>query len=307
MKIICRLCILLVVWSILEYYRSLGLFVMEYSAFCLKFLTQNNDFGCGFCVFGFFLRVFGLFGLFLMFGLGLKLLNLSFWLPKGLNSMQNLCHFRAKTLDLGYGFSSKRCRFEAGDQNLVSCNTNGSNNVEEYHQNDEDEESDEDQCCCNEDEEFNVNALRKLVKIERSRAKKARKELEKERAAAASAAGEAMAVILRLQREKSCVEMEANQYRRMVEHKREYDDELIQHLRWIVMKHESERSVMEDELRLCKEILKLFTKGNDEILLDQFCEEVSLRSSNVEDNHDYQIDEFETVVTSPVDVDDCNN
>ncbi|PON71800.1 hypothetical protein PanWU01x14_069870 [Parasponia andersonii] len=72
------------------------------------------------------------------------------------------------------------------------------------------------------------------------------------------------------------------------------------------MKHESERSVMEDELTLCKEILKLFTKGNDEILMDQFCEEISLRSSNIEDNHDYQIDEFEMVVISPLDVDDCN-
>ncbi|XP_010112252.2 protein FLOURY 1-like [Morus notabilis] len=116
---------------------------------------------------------------------------------------------------------------------------------------------------CNEDEEFNVMALRKMVKIERGRARKVRKELEKERLAAASAAEEAMAMILRLQSERSSVEMEANQYRRMAEQKQVYNEGIIQSLQWIVAKHEEERSGLEDQLRLCRRKLKIFMKESE--------------------------------------------
>lgn len=258
---------------------------MKYSVSCFKFLTQNNDFGYGFLVFGLFSQVFGLFGLFFMLGLGLKLLKLSYWLPKGPNLIQILCHYREKTINSGDGFFSKRCRFQGRD-------------VEEYDKDeyedenaDENEDEDEDQYCCNEDEEFDVMTLRKLLK-------KARAELKKERMAAATAAEEAMAVILRLQREKSCVEMEANQYRRMVEHKLEYDNEMIQSLEWIVMKHESEKSLLDDELRLCKERLELFTEGNDEMLIDKLCEEVGMSSSTIEGNDHNSVDDFRSVVSS---------
>ncbi|KAK7840687.1 protein floury 1-like [Quercus suber] len=118
--------------------------------------------------------------------------------------------------------------------------------------------------CHGEDEEFDVMALRKLVKIERQRANGSYAELEKERMAAASAAEEAMAMILRLQREKSSIEIQANQYRRLAEQKQQYDQEVIQSLRWIVMKHKSNRSLLEDQLRFCRQKLKLCNmKGNE--------------------------------------------
>ncbi|KAF7143648.1 hypothetical protein RHSIM_Rhsim05G0100200 [Rhododendron simsii] len=95
----------------------------------------------------------------------------------------------------------------------------------------------------NGDEEVDAKALRELVNIERQRADALYVELEKERNAAATASEEAMAMILRLQNEKSLIEMEAKQYRRLAEEKQIHDQEVIQSLRWIVMKHESERGL----------------------------------------------------------------
>ncbi|KAF4381080.1 hypothetical protein F8388_012002 [Cannabis sativa] len=174
----------------------------------------------------------------------------------------------------------KRCRFKGRDENItVSCLCNDTrdnlNNKAEYE--DKDVKEREVNSCCELSEEFRVISLRKLVKIERKRAKKARNELDKERMAAASAAMEAMAVILRLQREKNTIEMEANQFRLMVEYKLEYDDQMIKYLQRIVTKHDSEKSLLEDELRLCKEKLELLTKdysdeegaaGGDETEID---------------------------------------
>ncbi|KAI3774621.1 hypothetical protein L1987_49180 [Smallanthus sonchifolius] len=122
---------------------------------------------------------------------------------------------------------------------------------------------------CDEDEVFDVMSLRKLVKMERQRAADAYAELEKERMAATSAAEEAMAMILRLQNEKSVVEMEAQQHRRLSHEKQVHDQEVIQLLRWIVMKHESERSLLEDRLRLCKQRLMLYMNDDGD---DDGCE-----------------------------------
>ncbi|KAJ1422949.1 GTD-binding domain [Sesbania bispinosa] len=63
-----------------------------------------------------------------------------------------------------------------------------------------------------EDEMFDVMSLRKLVKIERQRFHAPCAEIKKERVAASTAAKEAMAMILRLQSEKSSVEIRANQF-----------------------------------------------------------------------------------------------
>lgn len=259
MHIFGRFCFLIVFCSVLELYKRilknfLGLSGnMENDAFnFLKFIPQRNDFGFGFLVFGFCSQVFGiLFGLFLVFGLGLKFLQVS----------RFFCHFKGKkTSDLGNGVSIKYSLVEVCDQKIASCKCNPKeNNVEEY-EDDGEEDGGED---CNEDEEFNVMALRKMVKIERGRARKVRKELEKERLAAASAAEEAMAMILRLQSERSCVEMEANQYRRMAEQKQVYNEGIIQSLQWIVAKHEEEMSGLEDQLRLCRRKLKIFMKESE--------------------------------------------
>ncbi|KAM2988691.1 hypothetical protein FF2_002755 [Malus domestica] len=47
-------------------------------ASCIKFLNQGSDFGCGFFMFGRFLPVFNLLGLFSVFILGLKVLQVGF-------------------------------------------------------------------------------------------------------------------------------------------------------------------------------------------------------------------------------------
>ncbi|KAL3724003.1 hypothetical protein ACJRO7_036081 [Eucalyptus globulus] len=129
--------------------------------------------------------------------------------------------------------------------------------VEEEDEEEEEEEEEEDrECSCLEDEVFDVLALRKMVKIERRRAIAATKELEKERIAAASAADEAMSLILRLQSEKSAIEMTANQDRRLAEQKQQYDWEVIESLRRMVASQESRRRALEERLRSCRRRLR---------------------------------------------------
>ncbi|KAJ0744008.1 putative GTD-binding domain, protein FLOURY 1 [Helianthus annuus] len=120
-----------------------------------------------------------------------------------------------------------------------------------------DDQDDGNQECYDEDEVFDVMSLRKLVKMERQRANDTYLELEKERMAATTAAEAAMEMILRLQNEKSAVELEAQRHQRLSHEKQLHDQEVIQSLRWIVMKHESERSLLEDRLRVCKQRLML--------------------------------------------------
>ncbi|KAA8536371.1 hypothetical protein F0562_028849 [Nyssa sinensis] len=134
------------------------------------------------------------------------------------------------------------------------------------------------------EDEFDVIVLRKLIKTERQRANAACLELEKERTAAATAVEEAMAMILRLQNEKSLIEMEANQFRRLAEGKQLHDQEVIQSLRWILMKHESERSLLEDQLRLCRRKLKLHMKGDEGGQSEETGEFFSFLGTNIEND-----------------------
>lgn len=259
-------CLLVVICAVLELYKRffnsfLGFLAMV-CALCLKFLNQISGFGCGFLVFGCSSQVFSFLELFLMFSLGIKVLQLG-WHGKGL--MQFLCDFRGKSSSLRNRVCLKNG--ECGSLSfLVSsnsstkeiANSNGDVKAKEVLEEDNEEEE-----CYDEDEEFDVMTLRKLVKIERQRANAANAELEKERMAAASAAEETMAMILRLQSEKSSIEMQANQYRRLAEQKQQYDQHVIRSLQWIVMKHESNRSLLEDQLRLCGQKLKPYMKGDE--------------------------------------------
>ncbi|XWS54599.1 hypothetical protein CRYUN_Cryun10bG0102500 [Craigia yunnanensis] len=281
MQILGQFILLVIVCSVLELHKRvlqvfLGAFVMD-CASCLKFFTPGNEFfGCGFLVFGRFSHVFNVLGLFLMFGLGLKFLQLGLT-NKGV--LQFLCDVRGKTNDLRGGICSKHDLREAYDPKIRYCRFGSLKLLDDCQkllEGDidgkakyvvEEDSDDKETECCPEDEEFDVMALRKLVKIERIRTKAACQELEKERIAAASAADEAMAMILRLQSEKSSTEIDANQYKRMAEQKQEYDQQVIESLQWIVMKHESERSLLENQLQLCKQKLKLYMKDDE---LDQF-------------------------------------
>lgn len=134
--------------------------------------------------------------------------------------------------------------------------------------------------CCDADQVFDVMLLRKMVKAERQRANSSHSELEKERMAAASAADEAMSMILRLQNEKSSLQMQVNQLQRLSEEKQLYDQDLIHSLQWIILKHESERSLLEDQLRMCREKLRMYVKGEEWDQFDSVCPTPSVTYSS---------------------------
>ncbi|KAH1030934.1 hypothetical protein J1N35_043108 [Gossypium stocksii] len=271
MQILGRFILLLITCSVLELHkRGLQVFVvfMMDCASCLKFLLPGNEFfGFGFLVFGRFSHVFNVLGLVFVFGMGLKFLQFGL---SNMGIMQFLCDARGKSNDLRGRICSKHDLNEVYDPNI----TKSIDNCKEILKKDTDFDAiyegidEKEKECCPEDEEFDVMALRKLVKIERRRTKAAYRELEKERAAASSAADEAMAMILRLQNEKSSVEIDANQFKRMAEQKQEYDQQVIESLQWIVMKHESEWSSLENQLQLCKQKLHMEDDELDQFELD---------------------------------------
>lgn len=80
-------------------------------------------------------------------------------------------------------------------------------------------------------------------------------ELEKERCAASTAADEAMAMILRLQEEKASIEMESNQYQRMIEEKFAYDTEEMNILKEILLRREREKHFLEKEVEAYREMV----------------------------------------------------
>ncbi|KAG9130591.1 hypothetical protein Leryth_011849 [Lithospermum erythrorhizon] len=116
---------------------------------------------------------------------------------------------------------------------------------------------------CDEDKEFDVLKLRKMVKIERGRANKACLDLEKERLAAATASEEAMSMILRLQTEKSLIELEAKQYRRLAEEKQLHDQEVINSLQWLLSKNETERGLLGNQSSSCRQTLRVPMQSYD--------------------------------------------
>ncbi|CAI0473571.1 unnamed protein product [Linum tenue] len=252
-QIVSRFCLLLVICSVVEFHERilrlfLGVFLMECAA-CLKFLTLISDFRDGFIVFGCFSPSFNFLWLFLLFAFGLKLLRVTFF---GIGLLQLfLSDVRVKSIDPRNGFSYRKGFDLAFHSKVASFRTGPANWKIDYVEEDERTE-----CFAEEDDEFDVLALRRLVRNERRRAVGAQLELEKERMAAASAADEAMSMILRLQNEKSSSEMDAKQYRRVAEQKQEYDREVIQSLQWIIMKHEYERSLLEEKLELCRQQLQ---------------------------------------------------
>lgn len=235
----------------------------------LKFLNRYSDLGCGFYVFGCcFRHFFNVLGLILLFGLGLRVLQVSCNF-KGL--LRFLREIRGKTSELRHGFSSETDFGESFNSKAFASNCDSSRFLENLNEStgkisgqgrafseDDDNES------YDEDEELDVKKLRKMIKMERRRAIAASLELEKERMAASSAAEEAMSMILRLQNEKSSIEIQANQFRRLAKEKQLYDQEVIQSLQWIIKKHESERILLEEQLKLCRKQLRLCMKGHEE-------------------------------------------
>ncbi|KAK9666619.1 hypothetical protein RND81_14G198500 [Saponaria officinalis] len=249
-KLMGRLCFLLAIFSVIEFYKRvllsiLGFFVMD-CASSLKILMNNcNDFGCGFLISGCFSRVFNVLVLLVLFFiLGFKFL-----------------HFRVKSSEFRTSKMVKNSSFECGSTKMkrVLCKNCGDQKFEENNEVVEEFGS--------EDEVFDVMSLRKMVKTERRKASALQIELEKERMAASSSVDEAMAMILRLQNEKSVLQIRANQLERVAQEKQSHDQDVIQSLQWIIMKHESERSLLEEQLNICRDKLRVYMKGDE---WDQF-------------------------------------
>ncbi|XP_030539233.1 uncharacterized protein LOC115747281 [Rhodamnia argentea] len=237
----------------------IGLSVSQ-CASLLKLLSSGSDGEDGISAIQCSRRVFTAVALVLIARLGLKAL------PFGLSSkeiVRFLCEFKRKASELGDSDEVSRNRSPKSNESatgkaLVRGIAGKAKELVE-----EDDEGEEDrECSCPEDEAFDVLALRKMVKIERRRAIAASMELEKERIAAASAADEAMSLILRLQSEKSSVELRANQDRRLAEQKQQYDWEVIESLRWMAASHEERRRALEGRLRSCRRRLRMRAGGD---------------------------------------------
>ncbi|RLM73515.1 uncharacterized protein C2845_PM15G03890 [Panicum miliaceum] len=90
------------------------------------------------------------------------------------------------------------------------------------------------------------------------------RELEKERSAAASAAEEAMAMILRLQKEKSALEIEARQQRRTADERCAFYEDEVEELRDIVLVRDREARGLRKEVDAYRRLLGLGPAEDEE-------------------------------------------
>ncbi|KAI5061087.1 hypothetical protein GOP47_0023592 [Adiantum capillus-veneris] len=105
------------------------------------------------------------------------------------------------------------------------------------------------------DQEDGMDVLREVLLAERKMLATLETELENERNAAAIATSEAMAMISRLQEEKSAMQLEVAQLQRMAEEKAEYDEQAMALLKEILFKREAEKHALEKEVELYRQRL----------------------------------------------------
>lgn len=96
--------------------------------------------------------------------------------------------------------------------------------------------------------ESTIDRLKRQVEYDRRCMYALYKELDEERSAAAVAANEAMAMITRLQEEKSALHMDALQYLRMMEEQAEYDMEELEKANDLVAEKEKQIQDLEEEI-----------------------------------------------------------
>ncbi|CAL0309484.1 unnamed protein product [Lupinus luteus] len=270
MQTLGRFC-LLFVFSLYQKFLHFCLTFMDFAS-TFKFLTHASEVGCGFVLLGGYSPIlFNILGLLLIFLYSFKILR-SRW------STRELLQFLS-----GFGTGTPRFRFGSkvetlGDEGLKSVSGVKKRGCGSLDDGVEEKEKDENI----EDEMFDVMTLRKLVKIERQRYHAACAEIDKERMAASSAAEETMAMILRLQSEKSSIEIQGNQFRRMVEQKQEYDHEVIEELRWAIMQHESRKSLLEHQLGIYREKLREYMTDEEIDQLEGVDASKGLLNSSIE-------------------------
>ncbi|KAL2621114.1 hypothetical protein R1flu_001319 [Riccia fluitans] len=100
-----------------------------------------------------------------------------------------------------------------------------------------------------------VEELRDALRAERKALADLYADLEEERNASTTAANEAMAMITRLQEEKSAAQMEARHFQRMAEEKQMYDQEAIALLQDILLRRDQEVFNLEEEAKLYRQRL----------------------------------------------------
>ncbi|PKU82460.1 myosin-binding protein 7 [Dendrobium catenatum] len=103
--------------------------------------------------------------------------------------------------------------------------------------------------------ENELTALRETLASQQVAIQELSVELEEERNAAATAASETMSMILRLQREKAEVQMEARQFRRFAEEKMAHDGREIAELDDLLFKREQQAQALSCEVRAYKDRL----------------------------------------------------
>ncbi|XP_023746757.1 myosin-binding protein 2 [Lactuca sativa] len=141
-----------------------------------------------------------------------------------------------------------------------------------------------------------VNTAEKLksaLKAERKALQELYTELEEERNASMVAANETMAMINRLQEEKSAMQMEALQYQRMMEEQSEYDQEALQLLNELMMKKEKElelfrKKVSEYESKEKSRVLRGSTKTGTSSISWSHSEDDDGLSIDLEGNQESQ-------------------
>ncbi|RZC58252.1 hypothetical protein C5167_005547 [Papaver somniferum] len=108
------------------------------------------------------------------------------------------------------------------------------------------------------DGNMTIEKLKSALKAEHKALSALYAELEEERSASAIAANQTMAMITRLQEEKSAMQMEALQYQRMMDEQSEYDQEALQLLNELMVKREREKQEMEKELEIYRKKVLLY-------------------------------------------------
>lgn len=311
--IIGHCCFFLILYSVLELHKRFlqiffGFVLMEYASSCFRFLRWMGDDGSEFFISARFSQVY-VFALFLVFGFGMRVFQ-SNWKSKGL--YQTLCDCGRKSCDFGNEVFSKVSLCDVIDSRMMGFNfkrgpytlkllgnpsprtktkalmsndlwatteiidakqrnvTVGEDGVNEKEHHDE-------------DQMFDVLVLRKLLKVERQRVEETLAELEKERLATASAADEAMAMILKLQREKSFIEIEATNFKRLAEQKQQYDQQVIQSLCEVVKEQETERKLLECELNIYRKKLKECVKDGDLEFSEEMEQNLRFSESRIEE------------------------
>lgn len=112
--------------------------------------------------------------------------------------------------------------------------------------------------------------LREMVSMQQRTIQDLNEELEEERNSASTAANEAMSMILRLQREKAEVQMEARQFKRFAEEKMTHEQEELMSLEDLLYKREQIIQSLTCEVQAYKHRMMSFGYTEDEVEGDQY-------------------------------------